>query len=175
MRVASLRMAICGAFLLLSGFTLANPQETGHRLSQKDDLGAPARVDQSAGSAEQVQPSLDFEIYRIRIEPIFLKPRQGGVRCYDCHSTLITRLRLEPLSAGSSSWTESQSRKNFARVQQLVTPGNALQSRLLLHPLAAAAGGDPAHTGGKFWQTQSDPEWQMLAAWVRAAAAESSS
>jgi YVTN family beta-propeller protein len=23
------------------------------------------------------------------------------------------------------------------------------------------------HTGGKFWKTQSDPEWQMLAEWVR--------
>jgi YVTN family beta-propeller protein len=118
---------------------------------------------------------LDFETYRARIEPIFLKRRESGTRCYDCHSTLTTRLRLEPLAAGSSSWTESQSRKNLAFVQQLVTLGNPLQSRLLLHPLAAAAGGDPAHTGGKFWQSQSDPEWQMLAAWVRAAAAESSS
>jgi YVTN family beta-propeller protein len=117
------------------------------------------------------QSSLDFEIYRARIEPIFLKEREGGVRCYNCHSTMVTRLRLEPLTAGSSSWTEEQSRKNFAFVQQLITPGSPLKSRLLLHPLAPAAGGDPAHTGGKFWQTQDDPEWQFIAAWVRAAAA----
>src|ERR1700730_7031729 len=101
MRVASLRMAICGAFLLLSGFTLANPPESVHPLSQKHDLGTPARVDQSADGARQVQPSLDFEIYRIRIEPIFLKPRQGGVRCYDCHSMLATRLVLDQTAAGS--------------------------------------------------------------------------
>jgi YVTN family beta-propeller protein len=111
--------------------------------------------------------SLDFEIYRTRIEPIFLKQRENGVRCYDCHSTLNTRLRLELLSAGNSSWTEEESRKNFAVVLQLTSPGEPLKSRLLLHPLAPEAGGDPVHTGGKFWRTQSDPEWRMLAEWVR--------
>src|SRR6266853_636420 len=167
MRLASPRLAICGAFLLFSGFTLANPPETGHRLSQKHDLGAPARADQSAGGSGQVQPALDFEIYRIRIEPIFLKPRQGGVRCYECHSMLATRLRLEPLSAGSSSWTEEQSRRNFEVVSQLVTLTEPLTSHLLLHPLAQEAGGDPLQTGGKFWASQDDPEWKMLAEWVR--------
>jgi YVTN family beta-propeller protein len=115
--------------------------------------------------------ALDFETYRTHVEPIFLKQRESGVRCYDCHSTLNTRLRLEPLPAGNSSWTEEQSRKNFAVVLQLTTPGEPLKSRLLLHPLAPDAGGDPAHTGGKFWKTQSDPEWQMVAEWVRHAAA----
>src|SRR5260370_39126727 len=103
MRLASPRLAICGALLLFSVFTLANPPETGHRLSQKHDLGAPAHADQSAGGAGQVQPSLDFEIYRIRIDPIFLKPRQGGVRCYDCHSLHATRMQLEPLSPRTAS------------------------------------------------------------------------
>ena len=118
-------------------------------------------------TATQPGSALDFEIYRTRIEPIFLKQRENGVRCYDCHATLNTRLRLEPLSAGNSSWTDEQSRKNFEVVLQLTTPGEPLKSRLLLHPLAPDAGGDPAHTGGKFWKTQSDPEWQMLAEWVR--------
>jgi len=111
--------------------------------------------------------ALDFEAYRTRIEPIFLKQRESGVRCYDCHSTLNTRLRLEPLSAGNSSWTEEQSRKNFAVVLQLTAPGEPLKSRLLLHPLAPEAGGDPVHTGGKFWKAQTDPEWQTIAEWVR--------
>jgi YVTN family beta-propeller protein len=137
-----------------------------------------SRADSAAESERKVsrqvpatgqESPLDFEAYRTRIEPIFLKQREGGPRCYDCHSTVVTRLRLEPLAPGSSSWTEEQSRKNFALVQQLITPGDPLKSRLLLHPLAPSAGGDPTHTGGKFWQTQSDPEWQMLAKWVRQA------
>ncbi|HEV1995004.1 MAG TPA: cytochrome D1 domain-containing protein [Candidatus Acidoferrum sp.] len=126
-----------------------------------------ASSEQSAGGAAQAQPSLDYQAYRSRIEPIFLKKRQAGVSCYDCHSVLPTRLRLERLSAGSSSWTEEQSRRNFAAVGQLVTPSNPLKSPLLLHALAQEAGGDPMHTGGKFWASQSDPEWQMLADWVR--------
>jgi hypothetical protein len=118
-------------------------------------------------TVETAGSTLDFETYRTRIEPIFLKQRDNGVRCYDCHSKLVTRLRLEPLSEGSSAWTAEQSRKNFSFVVQLVTPGIPLESRLLLHPLAPSAGGDPAHTGGKFWQAQSDPEWQMISEWVR--------
>jgi YVTN family beta-propeller protein len=124
----------------------------------------------SPQTANENESTLDFETYRAQIEPIFLKRRENGVRCYDCHSTLVTRLRLEPLPSGNSSWTEDQSRKNFGFIQQLVTPGDPLKSRLLLHPLAPAAGGDPVHTGGKFWQSQSDPEWRMIAEWVGHAA-----
>src|SRR6266568_3693074 len=112
------------------------------------------------------QASSDLETYRTRIEPIFLKPRQDGVRCYDCHSKLVTRLRLEPFSPGSSSWTEEQSRRNFAVVSQLITPSQPLKSHLLRHPQAQEAGGDAYHTGGKFWASEDDPEWQMLADWV---------
>ncbi len=109
---------------------------------------------------------LDFGTYRSRIEPIFLKRRAGGVRCYDCHSVLATRFRLESLPNGDSSWTEEQSRRNFQVVSRLVIPSQPLQSRLLLHPLAQGAGGDPTHRGGKFWASQNDPEWKMVADWV---------
>src|SRR5258706_1457509 len=126
----------------------------------------------SASGVSQQQPAppkdepLGFATYRAKIEPIFLKPRGNGVRCYDCHSTIGTRLRLAALSAESSSWSEEQSRKNFEFVRQLVTPGNPSVSPLLLHPLATEAGGDAIHTGGKFWQSRSDPEWQMIAEWI---------
>lgn len=121
---------------------------------------------QAPQGSVQSQPSLDYQTYRTRIEPIFLKKRQDGVRCYDCHSVVSTRLRLEPLWAGSSSWAEDQSRRNFQTVSQLVMPCVPMKSRLLLHPLASEAGGDAAHTGGKFWTSQNDLEWQMLADWV---------
>ena len=70
-------------------------------------------------------------------------------------------------SAGATSWSEAQSRSNFQIVSRLVTSGDPLKSPLLLHPLASEAGGDPTHTGGKFWESQENPEWQLLAAWVR--------
>jgi YVTN family beta-propeller protein len=112
------------------------------------------------------QASLDFQTYKTRVEPIFLKTREGGVRCYDCHSALATRFRLQPFSSGSSSWTEEQSHQNFEHVSQLITSSNLLKSPLLVHPLAQEAGGDPAHTGGKFWKSRDDAEWQAIAAWA---------
>jgi hypothetical protein len=120
-----------------------------------------------AASASTTGSSLDFQVYRTRIEPIFLKEREGGVMCYNCHSVLNTPLRLERLSAGSAFWTEEQSRLNFEVVSKLVSPGEPVKSRFLLHPLAPEAGGDLMHTGGKFWKSQNDPEWQMIADWVR--------
>ncbi len=120
-----------------------------------------------ATPAPQAQSLLDFKAYRTRIEPIFLKKHENGLRCYDCHSTLATRFKLVPLSSGNPAWTEEQSRLNFQVVSQLVVPGDPNKSRLLLHPLAVEAGGDSTHTGGKFWASRNDPEWQTLAAWVR--------
>jgi len=40
---------------------------------------------------------------------------------------------------------------------------------LLTHPLAASAGGDPFHGGGKHWRSQQDPEWQILKMWASGA------
>jgi hypothetical protein len=115
----------------------------------------------------QAEP-LDFEMFRNQVEPVFLKLRDGGRgSCYSCHSRIKTRFRLAPLSPGVESFSEEESRRNFEAVSSLVIPGEPLESRLLLHPLAEEAGGDSVHTGGKFWQSRDDPEWQALSAWVR--------
>ena len=131
----------------------------------KNVPGSPTDIE-TANQDSASTSALDFAAFQARIQPIFLKKRQGGVRCYDCHGVMNTRLRLQPLTAGSTNWSEEQSRQNFEVVSQLVAPGQPMKSRLLLHPLAPEAGGDPTHTGGKFWATTSDPEWQMIAEWV---------
>jgi len=112
-------------------------------------------------------PALDFEYYRTRVEPIFLKKRPGHARCVVCHAGSTNAFSLQPLSAGSSTWTEEQSRRNFQIVTRLVTPGDPASSRLLLHPLAPAAGGDIFHSGGRQFASRNDPDWLVLAAWVR--------
>jgi len=109
-------------------------------------------------------PSLDYEVFKTKVQPIFLAKRPGHARCVACHSS-GTPLRLQPLSPGSTTWNEEQSRKNFEAVKRVAQPGNA-KSMLLLHPLAEQAGGDFFHNGGKHWDSQSDPEWQTLKAWV---------
>ena len=111
-------------------------------------------------------PELDFEAFKTRVQPVFLAKRKGLARCYVCHSQGTT-FRLQPLSPGSTSWTDDESRKNFAAVRRLVVPGDPNASRLLMMPLAADAGGVAFHPGGKHWTSQDDPEWKTLAAWIR--------
>jgi mono/diheme cytochrome c family protein len=129
-------------------------------------------VNTGKAAAPTSTAALDFEAYRATVEPIFLRERDGPsgkVSCAGCHSGIATRLRLAPPPAAGASWTTEQSRQNFAAAAQLVVAGDPLKSRLLVHPLDAAAGGDPSHSGGKFWKTRDDAEWTALAAWVKAA------
>lgn len=115
--------------------------------------------------------SLDFEFFKNEVQPIFLAKRPGNVTCAKCHAgAASSQFRLQPLSEGAFYWNEEQSRQNFAAVKNFVAPGyKPTDSRLLTHPLAASAGGDPFHGGGKHFQSQQDPEWQILAAFANGA------
>src|SRR5690349_23851733 len=99
--------------------------------------------------ATRAAPSLDYDFFKTRVQPIFLQKRDGHTRCYVCHAESNNNFRLQKLSPGSSAWTEDQSRKNFEMVAKLVNPGDAATSRLLLHPLAPEDGGDVFHSGGR--------------------------
>jgi hypothetical protein len=119
---------------------------------------------QQPASSSTASASLDFEMFKTRVQPIFLAKRPGHARCVTCHSA-GTPLRLQPLSPGNTTWNEEESRKNFEAMRRVATPGN-LKSKLLLHPLEEEAGGDFFHNGGKHFKSQTDPEWQTLKAWV---------
>ena len=108
--------------------------------------------------------SLDFDYFKSRVQPIFLKKRPGHARCIACHGQ-GTPLRLQPPTVGGTAWSEEDSRKNFELMRRVVQPGNP-KSRLLVHALDEKAGGDFYHNGGKHWSTQDDPEWQILRTWV---------
>jgi hypothetical protein len=118
-------------------------------------------------AAQSPTQSLNFEYYRTRVEPIFLKKRPGHARCVVCHAGSNNAFRLQRLSAGSTTWTEEQSRRNFEIVSRLVTPGDPTSSRLLLHALSPKAGGDAFHSGGRQFSSRNDPDWRVLADWVR--------
>src|SRR4051794_29658456 len=111
----------------------------------------------AALAAQQPTPapsssSLDYAFFRDRVQPIFLAKRPGHARCITCHAAGTPR--LVALSPGATAWTEEQSRQNFDAWQRVVVAGDPAASRLLMHPLAKSAGGDPFHAGGKHWQTQ---------------------
>lgn len=118
----------------------------------------------SAAAAQQPPASLDYEFFKTTIQPIFVAKRPGHARCIACHVS-GTPLRLQPLAPGSTTWNDEDSRKNFETIRRVATPGN-LKSRLLVHVLDEAAGGDFYHSGGKHFSSQNDPEWQAMKAWI---------
>jgi hypothetical protein len=120
------------------------------------------------GQVASQTTALNFEVFKSKVEPIFLEKREGHVRCYVCHSEGNNALHLERLAPGASFWNEEQSRKNFASVSGLVMPDDPSASRLLLHPLAPEAGGDLFHSGGRQFESQNDPDWKILAQWAGA-------
>ena len=110
---------------------------------------------------------LDYDFFKRKVEPIFLKKRGDHARCAVCHQQSNNAFRLEKLHDGATFWSEDQSQKNFAVVSTLVVPGDPAQSRLLLQPLAPQAGGNAYHSGGWQFASKNDPDWKTLEAWVR--------
>ncbi len=118
-------------------------------------------------SAMTSAQTLDFEVFKARVEPVFLKKRPGHARCVACHVDAATAFRLQKLPPAATMWTEEQSRKNFEVASRLVTPGDPANSRLLKHPLAPDAGGDVFHGGGHQFASPEDPEYKAIADWIR--------
>ena len=121
-----------------------------------------------AAGASQAAPAqgLDYEFFKTKVEPIFMKKRPGHSPCTTCHTGANNFLRLEEIPKGASFWTEEQSRKQFESISKLVTPANKAESRLLIHPLAPEAGGDLFHSGGRQFASKNDPDYKVLMQWV---------
>src|SRR6266849_7988432 len=141
-------------------------------------VGGPAEPPRMTPPSAQAAPhstatgTLDFQFFKTKVEPIFLKERPGHARCYGCHILPNRGFHLATLEAESTDWIDEQSQRNFQSALDQVEPGEPLSSRLLIHPLAPEAGGDPSHSGGRQFESQHDPDWLVIAEWVRSGAAD---
>ncbi len=127
-------------------------------------LGAAAVATEASQAAPA--PGLDYEFFKTKVEPIFMKKRPGHSPCTTCHTGANNFLHLEEIPKGATFWTEEQSRKQFESISKLVTPANKAESRLLIHPLAPEAGGDLFHSGGRQFADKNDPDYKILMQWV---------
>jgi hypothetical protein len=157
-RVAEIALVFVLVLIVLFASTRTKAQTTSQG-------GAPTSGATSAASAEP--PPLDYEYFKMRVEPIFLKKRPSHARCYACHEEANHAFKLAKLTPGNTNWTEEESRRNFEMASKLVEPGEVPGSVLLHHPLAPEAGGDAFHSGGRQFESQSDADWQTIADWVR--------
>jgi YVTN family beta-propeller protein len=154
-------VAICGV-----GIRTYGQGPSSETSAAKTHSATPATASSSPSNA------LDFEFFKTKVEPIFLKERAGHAPCYACHILANREFHLEELAPGSKIWTDEQSRLNFENVLDQVFAGDPLSSRLLKHPLAPEAGGDPFHSGGRQFESQNDADWQVIAEWVRGSGAD---
>jgi YVTN family beta-propeller protein len=172
--MSHLRKARFG-ILIVAAVASLHPVVTALAIESEVHARQSPNSEQSKNAASSpASNALDFDFFKSMVEPIFLKERPGHARCYGCHSEASRIFHLQKLPAGSTTWTEEQSRLNFQTVSRLVSPGNPYASLLLIHPLAAEAGGDAFHSGGRQFETQNDPDWLTLAEWVRSAHAPAS-
>lgn len=111
------------------------------------------------------EPAVDFEFFRACVQPIFANPREGHIRCSNCHSSGL--IGFAPVPQSGSTWSDEEARRAFQTIARLIIPGNPEQSRFMLKPLHPDGGGSYTHNGPRRWQSRKDPEWQMLAGWVR--------
>jgi hypothetical protein len=114
---------------------------------------------------------LDYEYFKAKVQPIFVAKRPGHAPCVMCHAEATNNmLRLQKLPHDQATWSEEDTRRNFDTVSKIVEAADdPLQSKLLLHPLAPEAGGDPFHSGGRQFAGKDDPNWRIIADWARGA------
>ena len=76
--------------------------------------GAPLRQAKSQpASSPTATPTLNYEFFKVKVEPVFLTKRPGHTRCVVCHTINNAPFHLVPLSPGATTWNEEQSRQNF--------------------------------------------------------------
>jgi hypothetical protein len=127
--------------------------------------GLSTQAGSQPASSPAASPSLDYEFFRTKVQAVFLARRPGHARCVVCHTFNNAAFKLVPLSPGSVTWNEEQSRLNFELVKRVAMPGY-LESKLIKHPLAEEAGGDAHHGGAQQFASQQDPDWLTLKAFV---------
>jgi hypothetical protein len=110
-------------------------------------------------------PAIDFEFFRACVQPVFANPREGHIRCSNCHASGL--IGFAPVATNGKSWSDQEANRAFSTILRLILPGNPEQSRFLLKPLHPNGGGSYTHNGPRRWQSRDDPEFRMLAAWVR--------
>jgi hypothetical protein len=123
-----------------------------------------------ASAAVSEAATLDYDYFKSKVQPIFVAKRPGHAPCVMCHAEATNNmLRLQKLPHGQT-WSEEDTHKNFDTVSKIVEAADdPLQSKLLIHPLAPEAGGDPFHSGGRQFADRNDPNWKTIADWAKGA------
>ena len=110
-----------------------------------------------------------FDFYHQNIDPLLVRPlcypnAIGNTSCIICH-TWQTSLRFQLENTTDTldgwAWSEGQSQMSYEVVPQLINTSDPVSSKLVRKPLAAQVGGE-SHTGGTYWESTDDAEYQVV-------------
>lgn len=168
--------------ILESALRLSDPNV---RLQAAHALGVPVppappqpRVVSLSGEKVSIgRVPFDFNYFTAFVQPLFVK-KYGNAACVNCHtpeSNSTGRFRILAPGPGGR-YSVEQSRVNFASVLAVIDRKDPLKSKLLLKPL------DPTtregalrglnHDGGVFWHDEFDPDFKIVADWLKGAKLE---
>ena len=125
---------------------------------------APARAQQPAASPSS--PTLDYDFFKARVQPMFTTKRDGNARCVSCHG-FGTTMRLQgcrPAPRPGAKRTRARTSRSSNRGS---LPENLRSAGCCCIRWPKAPAATTHHDGGKHWTSKDDPEWQTLAAWVK--------
>jgi hypothetical protein len=152
------------AFLELQRWMANGAQEDGSVLATPQQMGSGGCTQDFA----TVRPDVAMQLSTVDVNSQAFKDFAANVEPFitqscafsTCHSGEQSDFFLTCKGSGS----DDASKFNFLEAQAYVA-NPASRSMILLKPLSPTAGGI-AHTGGVFFQSESDPQWMKLSAWV---------
>jgi len=116
------------------------------------------------GQATRREPEkvLDFEYFRVRVQPLLAVVGGDGRSCFSCHANQ-SAFNLRPPDA-SGNFPEEVSRHNFRSMLRVIDLEHPENSLVLKKPTM-----EVPHCGGKRWESRDHPAYQAILLWLNGA------
>ena len=70
------------------------------------------------------EPEIDFEFFRACVQPVFANPREGQLRCSNCHSGGL--IGFAPAPGRGDEWSDEEARRAY----RLIHPRDSRRATL---------------------------------------------
>ncbi len=68
----------------------------------------------------KADPPIDFEFFRACVQPVFANPREGHIKCSNCHAAGL--IGFAPVPENGSTWNEQEAKRAFSTITQVDSP-----------------------------------------------------
>lgn len=119
-------------------------------------------LDGATSSKRDPEKALDFEYFRVRVQPLLAVVGGDGRSCFSCHANQSV-FNLRPPDV-SGNFPEEVSHHNFRSMLRVIDLDNPENSLVLKKPTT-----EVPHCGGKRWESKEHPAYQAILLWLNGA------